>query len=261
MNTINNCFPAGTYKIRVRSYDESHILSEFSAEKTVKIKAAANGYKKKYDFSKVKAGDIIKFGSFEQDNDFTNGKEPIEWVVLAKGKKTMLVISKNTLTNLPYNTERKEITWENCTLRKWLNESFYTNAFNKQEKKKIKATTIENQDNPKYGIEGGKDTKDKIFLPSYDEMTQYGFDTGAGCYDQKRRATPTAYAIAKGAAPSDVYPTLEGAPAYAYWLRTIGGTSEGDYAAYVNREGEDYAFGNVVDIRYGVRPMMYISIK
>ena len=65
----------------------------------------------------------------------------------------------------------------------------------------------------------------------------------------------------KGAAPSDVYPTLEGAPAYAYWLRTIGGTSEGDYAAYVNREGEDYAFGNVVDIRYGVRPMMYISIK
>ena len=171
MNTINNCFPAGTYKIRVRSYDESHILSEFSAEKTVKIKAAANGYKKKYDFSKVKAGDIIKFGSFEQDNDFTNGKEPIEWVVLAKGKKTMLVISKNTLTNLPYNTERKEITWENCTLRKWLNESFYTNAFNKQEKKKIKATTIENQDNPKYGIEGGKDTKDKIFLPSYDEMT------------------------------------------------------------------------------------------
>jgi hypothetical protein len=142
-----------------------------------------------------------------------------------------------------------------------LNESFYTNAFNKQEKKKIKATTIENQDNPKYGIEGGKDTKDKIFLPSYDEMTQYGFDTGAGSYDQKRRATPTAYAIAKGAAPSDVYPTLEGAPAYAYWLRTIGGTSEGDYAAYVNREGEDYAFGNVVDIRYGVRPMMYISIK
>ena len=28
------------------------------------------------------AGDTVVFGSYEQDNDLTNGQEPLEWIVL-----------------------------------------------------------------------------------------------------------------------------------------------------------------------------------
>lgn len=53
--------------------------------------------KVKVNFTKadVVKDHVITFGAYEQDNDLTNGKEPIEWIVLDVDKKTnrALVIS------------------------------------------------------------------------------------------------------------------------------------------------------------------------
>jgi hypothetical protein len=46
----------------------------------------------------------------------------------------------------PYNEEDTSITWENCTLRKWLNDTFYNTAFTDSEKTKIVESTIVNED-------------------------------------------------------------------------------------------------------------------
>ena len=35
----------------------------------------------------AKIGDVVTFGTYEQDNDNTNGKEPIEWIILNKTEK------------------------------------------------------------------------------------------------------------------------------------------------------------------------------
>ena len=45
-------------------------------------------------FASVAVGDLITFGTYEQDNNPDNGPEPIEWVVLDVKDHKALVISK-----------------------------------------------------------------------------------------------------------------------------------------------------------------------
>lgn len=111
----------------------------------------------------LQVGDIIEFGSYEQDNNTSNGKEPIEWLVLEKNENRIFVISKQCLDEQPYNTTYCEVTWETCTLRKWLNDNFFNNAFSKEEQRQI-LTTVVDGTMISYGKSEGTDTKDKIFL-------------------------------------------------------------------------------------------------
>ncbi len=271
--------PAGSYKIKVRSYNSKKFgtmtYSEFSKEKSVKIKEAANGYTASYDFSKVKKGDIIKFGAYEQDGNFSNGKEPIEWVVLEKTKKDVFVVSRYILDCLLYNKEYKSITWEDCTLRKWLNGNFYANAFNKTEKDMIKTTTVENYDNAVNGTAGGNDTKDKVFLLSQLEMinSDYGFDESYDTHDVNRRCAPTAYAIAQGTLTlTDSYDPTSDGETCIWWLRSPGDGAHN--ACIVNYYGNVLSGGNGVgqgrvqsiygSIHYdciGVRPALHINLN
>ena len=82
--------------------------------------------------------DVITFGSYELDGDTSNGAEPIEWEVLAEREDgAKLLVSKYLLTSMPYNEKLEDITWEECTLRSWLNEEFYEQAFTPRSKKKF----------------------------------------------------------------------------------------------------------------------------
>ncbi len=62
-----------------------------------------NGYKDsesiktKCMFAKAPVGSAVFFGEYEQDNDMSNGKEQIEWLVLDKDKDSVLAISKYCL--------------------------------------------------------------------------------------------------------------------------------------------------------------------
>ena len=42
----------------------------------------------KHPTDELKKGDIVVFGSYEQDNNPTNGQEPIEWIILADDGRT-----------------------------------------------------------------------------------------------------------------------------------------------------------------------------
>ena len=126
--------------------------------------------------SDIKVGDVVKLGVYEQDNDTSNGMEPIEWEVLDIDSGKALLVSRYALDALPYNNEFAAVTWEECTLRKWLNDTFYNTAFNDTEKAKITENIIENPDNVVYKTEGGKDTTDRLFcLSSYEVLRYYGF--------------------------------------------------------------------------------------
>ena len=260
-------FPAGTYKVKVRSYNNKKfgykIYSDFSAEKTITLKEASNGYKSSYDFSKIKKGDIIKFGAYEQDGDFSNGKEPIEWIVLEKTKKDILVVSKYAIDRVPYNNDyNNNITWETSYLRKGLNDKFYSNAFNETEKGMIKVTMVENYDNVVYKTAGGNDTKDRIFLLSQLEMinSDYGFSDSYDEYDINRRCAPTAYVIARGIEIGSFYKTSDDENTCRWWLRTPG--LQPYAAALVGSNGIVSPNGeHVYDNECGVRPALYISIK
>ena len=192
--------------VKVRAYEgdyatdyKSCIYGDFCKEKTVKVTAQKKGYKTSYDFSKVKKGDTIKFGTYEQDYP-VNGKDPIEWVVLDKTNSEILVMSKYALDCLPYNHWNSSVQWKKSSLREWLNEKFINAAFNKTEKSMIRKTTVSNKGNPVYGTSGGEDTKDKVFLLSVEEVLNksYGFDSDYEANDINRRCAPTKYAVVQG---------------------------------------------------------------
>ncbi|MBQ7876735.1 MAG: hypothetical protein IJ316_05535 [Clostridia bacterium] len=199
----------------------------------------------------VKTGDIITLGSYEQDGDASNGKEEIEWLVLDIKDDQAFVISKYALDCKPYHEELVEITWENCTLRGWLNDEFYNNAFNDEEQNKIIGATIINADNPGHGTDGGNDTEDKVFLLSLDEVNAY-FSS-----DSERMAVPTAYAVGNNAYQSTNC-LVDGIGSTAWWLRSPASSSF--WAAVVTISGGDGGSAKVDDIIYAVRPAMWINL-
>ena len=207
----------------------------------------------------VSVGDIIEFGSYEQDYDFTNGKEPIEWQVLDKKDNKILVISKYALDCKQYNTEWEDVTWETCTLRTWLNGTFLKKAFSKAEQSMIQTTEVSADRNPDYSTDQGNATKDKIFLLSINEANEYFASKEA------RMCVPTAYAIANGAWTNDNY-KVDGAAACFWWLRSPGCYQS--CAAHVLTNGSVYTHGgalyfnrDLIDFdNYCVRPAMWINL-
>ncbi len=236
----------------------------FSKAKTVKVTAQEKGYKSSYDFSEVKKGDTIKFGTYEQDYP-VDGKDPIEWAVLDKTEDSIFVMSKYALDCLPYNKVWSYETWQSCTLREWLNEKFYNAAFNETEKTMIRETTVRNKDNPYYGTWGGKGTKDKVFLLSTKEAKQesYGFDTHRDASDINRRCAPSRYAVAQGACCYAI--AADNEATCDWWLRSPG--MDNDFATFVGSEGGigyrgvSVGYGASIGSDLAVRPVMVLDLK
>ena len=101
--------------------------------------------------------ETVKFGSYYQSNGFT--KEPIEWIVLDRQGGRALLLSKYILDCKCYSNEHKDVTWETCDLRKWLNNDFYNQAFSGSEQGKILSTNVINN-NSKYKTKGGNNRKE-----------------------------------------------------------------------------------------------------
>lgn len=198
--------------------------------------------------AKAKPGDTVFLGTYEQDNNTSNGKEDIAWLVLEVKDGKALVVSKYALDCKQYNTSNTDVTWETCTLRKWLNNDFINAAFSSYEKAMIPTVTVSADKNPDYSANPGNATQDQVFLLSITEANKYFNSTGA------RQCEPTDYAVANGSWESD-----SGNFCW-WWLRSPGVTQ--DSAAYVYSGGDVIESGNAVDIgTSAVRPAMWISLE
>ena len=200
----------------------------------------------------INVGDTLTFGEYEQDNDTSNGKEDIEWLVLAKEGNRLLLISDKALDCQQYNESWEDVTWETCSLRKWMNNTFLNEAFSTEEQKMIQSTNVSADENPEYDTDPGKATTDQVFLLSINEVNKYFAS------DEERMCVPTAYAIANGAYTSDSY-TKGGAATCWWWLRSPGRSQS--RAAGVGRGGGVLGIGGNVSNDYGcVRPAIWIDL-
>lgn len=95
------------------------------------------------------------------------------WIVLDKHDDKILVLSRDVLGRHAYHTALEDMTWEQCSLRQYLNSAWLDRTLTESEKSKIAETSIENPSNPKYGIRGGNSTTDKVFLLSLQEAERY----------------------------------------------------------------------------------------
>ncbi|MCL1987589.1 MAG: DUF6273 domain-containing protein, partial [Firmicutes bacterium] len=89
----------------------------------------------------IKIGEIIPFSAYN-------------WRVLDVQKNQALLLSDLILEERPYHREYTAITWENCTLRHYLNNDFYNKL---SEKSRIAQRKISNKDNQWFGTSGGND--------------------------------------------------------------------------------------------------------
>ena len=257
MNSYNNA----------ESYEQSgDVVSAYEAFVAIgnykdSVSRADNLYgqykEEKYKEEKLKnakIGDIISFGAYEQDNNTSNGKEDIEWLVLDKQGSKLLLLSEYALDFQPYNTNHTNITWEKCTLRTWLNDDFLQAAFSDSEQKMIPTVTVSADKNPSYSTSPGNDTRDKVFLLSITEVNKY-FSS-----NEARKCAPTAYAKAQGAYTNDSYKTADGEATCWWWLRSPGFFQT--IAESVDAVGSVSNYGDIVgDGSNAVRPALWINLE
>ena len=188
-------------------------------------------------------GNTVQWGRYEQDGDSSNGAEVIEWLVLANNGDTATLISKYGLDARAYSTNMQNVTWENCSLRSWLNGEFLNAAFSAVERSILETVTVTADKNPKYSTDPGKDTQDTVFLLSVAEANAL-FDSG-----KARKCQATSYAKLQGADVS-----------CWWWLRSPGIYS--NRAANVDDDGSVYYSGNGVLNQNGVvRPVVVVRLK
>ena len=202
----------------------------------------------KEQLKNIKVGSYIKFGTYEQDNNTSNGKEYIEWFVLEVKDGKALVISKYALDCKKYNTSKVDVTWETSTLRKWLNNDFLNSAFSADEKAMIPTVTVSADKNPEYSTNPGKATQDQVFLLRITEAIKYLSSNNA------RQCKPTDYAVANGADVNSDNGNCQ------WWLR-----SPGDYQTLAARVYHSGAFlergGDVNLVFIAVRPALWIDLN
>ncbi len=225
--------------------------------------------------------DCIWFGNYWQEDtngdgkvDKNDAKQPIKWRVLSVDGDDAFLLADKNLDCQKYNDTDTSVTWENCTMRSWLNgyggeinkdgkdysdSNFLNNAFSAAEQSAIKTTNVVNDDNSDYGTDGGNNTSDKVYLLSIDEVTnpQYGFNSSRGDYAESRRVLNTAFAKGQGAWTST---SEECAGNGSWWLRSSGSLSM--YASYVYHIGGVDTNGLIVDhYNYAARPALHLNLS
>ncbi|MCR4793038.1 MAG: DUF6273 domain-containing protein [Lachnospiraceae bacterium] len=194
--------------------------------------------------------DVITFGSYRQDTK-TREKTPVRWRVLEKSDGKLKVISSEVLDCGMFDEGGHTREWEWCSLRKWLNEEFLNEAFSPEERERILENRVKNPGNERYGTPGGRDTLDKIFLLSIEEVNRYFYLNG---YYRDSCCRASGYAVSRGASRT-------GSGNCKWWLRTPG--SDGNEminAAIVLEDGRISYYGANSQFGFvGIRPVLVLS--
>ena len=215
----------------VQAYETLVSLEEYKDSKE-KAKSIYDKYQKE----KIKAaniGDYVVFGTYEQNDNKSDGKEDLEWLVIKKKDNKVLLISKHVL-ELKYFNDYTDTTWDNCSLRKWLNGEFINTAFNNKEKDMISTVKVPVDENTYYKTDSGKVTNDKVFLLSMKEALEL-FET----------------------IESKICTLAWKHRNYAWWLRTPGESNH--HYTFVDIDGVIVENGRLVNSLYGVRPALWID--
>ena len=172
-------------------------------------------------FLSHKVGTKITFGNYQ-------GKD-LTWTILETNGHSMLLFADESIATQPFHLEREEITWNSCSLRKWLNSDFLNTAFSFQDRMRVMLSKLNNRFDPRWDRSNGPDTMDKVYVFSLPELLTY-------------------------------YPTEESrALGCWWWLRGYGYSNLTQKAVY--EDGTIYEQGiSPNSENVGVRPVMLVRI-
>lgn len=203
-----------------------------------------------WDIEELKLSNQYPPGSAEARNCFS----PIQWIVLFQSETSKLLLSKYAIGGNKFNENDENVTWETCTLRKFLNQIFFEQAFNEYEKNLIVTSDVGPTANPMFDTPQGSSTRDKVMIPSLKEMKQ--FENNLEIIVCKTTPFSDACNVL-------VNTTDKGTPYYdgcVWWLRTSGEDNRRATVVYPDKGNEIYEVGDpVYSSSHGVRPLICIS--
>ncbi len=189
-----------------------------------------------FALSGARRGQTVTFGTYEQDGNYYNGAEPIQWQVLDVNGSYALLLSRFVLEWTYFNNVNSQAIWNTSSVCEWLNNDFMYEAFSDEE-----IAALGNYVGP---------VAEKVFLLSESEVRQYLPTVNA------RLAYPTSYCLNQGAY------TWASTGGCHWWLRdTIknwdytlvkGITGSGDYDLKGQTQHQN---------RRGVRPAIWVKLE
>ncbi|MBR5341255.1 MAG: hypothetical protein IK151_04940 [Erysipelotrichaceae bacterium] len=191
------------------------VMENVSDELLTKIKDGAFDC---VELNKAKVGDLVALGTFDTWS-YNEKTEPLKWRVLDKDGDNILILCEQLIDVFAYNTNPNQqdldkVTWENSSLRKFLNDpDGFLLMFTDEEIARMQTTHLENKaantelmkywgdfvddpnidEIPNYSsmavqdLPDDPDTDDKVFLLSFQEVEKYFGDAsdtyqGSGGY-------------------------------------------------------------------------------
>lgn len=221
-----------------KAYDQFTILGDYSnaASRADEAKKLSN----EHPFSKP-VGELVEFGTFEQDGNASNGSEDIQWRILAREENRVLVLSDKVIDYRAYDSRKlPETTFHTSELYAYLNHDFRDAAFNESEKTFVDEITILSV------------SEAKEYLPSVDD----------------RIAMPTSYA---SNLRKESWPNRTSFPAEMAWYVSTDSMEQGETRlatagnnmGEADRRKEGMGWGKVSIFgayEHGVRPAMWVKL-
>ena len=187
---------------------------------------------------------VLKIGSIERFGGH-------DWRVLDVQSEKALLLRETIWDTRPYHRPGKAVNWENCTLRKELNDEFCSSIL-QADRSRIVKSPVTNAKNPWSGAGGGKDTYDYVFLLNIEEVVRYFGDSG-----QLNRIPKSEFWMNDQYNSTRIAKKADGTASW-WWLRSPGNLS--DDAANVRNVGTILIYGDsVISVAGGVRPALWLN--
>ena len=169
----------------------------------------------------------------QKDSELSFGSvkgRSIRWKVLSVMPGKACIITTDIIRHKPYNEEFKYVTWDECSLRQWLNSYFIKHYFSSAERNRIMITNNIPESNPLIYSSNysGVQTNDYVFILSVSEAKRFFGN------NEIRSASDW------------------------WWLRVPG--KNNCHACYVETDGKIKRDGASVHSDGGVRPVMWIKL-
>ena len=243
--------------------------------------------------SKAEVGDLVCLGNYDTW-PYNEETEPLFWRVIDKQDGKLLILCDKLIDSFCYNTnpdmtDLDKVTWENCSVRKFLNNDFLEQMFTEEERALIQTTHLENkQANDKLLEQWGSwedrdgipyseqteqtrgddpDTDDKVFLLSYQEVLKYFGEpteeyTGDGGYPfTEMQANSNWKALITKTVQYNAIGYFDIDTCYGAWMtRTLSGARNepGALVTYITSEGQVFNYYTYTPMF--IRPAMWIAV-
>lgn len=198
-----------------------------------------------YD-DEVFEGAYVTFGRYPGSKDGL--EQPLSWYVIEASYDSALLISEQCIDALQFNETFEDVVWGESSIRRWLNQVFFSQAFSPFERKNILRVNVNNDAVSPYGVYGGSNTADSVFFLSAEEASDLFVN------NEDRICVPTEYSHHRGVWTSDD-------DSSRWWLRSPGRSS--NLVAFVDENGVVHDFDGLRPTAndVGIRPAIRIKLE